>query len=544
MSQALARVRQADPLGDAPRRRARTVVRHAQQQTSLSCVALTSRRPARWSRAIPCRIAFSTRGCRSRFGTRASRTSVPDPEARGEAVLEARLLDREVALQELQLLAQRDVRPPRVLQRDPQEVRELQDHALGRVRLRLQERRDRVQRVEQEVRLELHLQRAELGLRELGLEPGRGELAVPVLRVRVGAPREAHEGPVREDVRVEVQPEELRERRPERVRAAHRRVGQLVRKRPCEEELERREERRRGEVNDERLSPARALDREATRETEDRGRHERPEVVEGQVDEEGAPEGHLAPGRDRVEEIELAREEEPGHGPRRDVHRGSLPEGTHDGCTGRDTARRGRGLPPGGLQARVVAAGPHPQTIWGRLARSRTQVPLRREALTAPDGDTLLVDHLDRPGLRRPGGLAAPPPPPRPRGQLELGLRAGAPRPRGTRRFSRLCPQLPVLRAGRERPRALHSERAPAPLPLRRDVRLRLRGAHARREGRAAPPGGGRLARRKRAPEMARRAPGRRDGLGGRDAVRPLRSRGRRPSHGVFSVRTSTCAGS
>ena len=39
--------------------------------------------------------------------------------------------------------------------------------------------------------------------------------------------------------------------------------------------------------------------------------------------------------------------------------------------------------------------GAHRQTVWGRLARSRRQVPLRREELTAPDGDTLLLDHAD-----------------------------------------------------------------------------------------------------------------------------------------------------
>jgi hypothetical protein len=39
----------------------------------------------------------------------------------------------------------------------------------------------------------------------------------------------------------------------------------------------------------------------------------------------------------------------------------------------------------------------HAQTVWGRLARSRTQVAMRREALAAPDGDTLFVDHLDAP---------------------------------------------------------------------------------------------------------------------------------------------------
>jgi predicted alpha/beta-fold hydrolase len=41
--------------------------------------------------------------------------------------------------------------------------------------------------------------------------------------------------------------------------------------------------------------------------------------------------------------------------------------------------------------------GAHLQTVWGRLARSRTRVPLRRETLTAPDGDSLLLDHADVP---------------------------------------------------------------------------------------------------------------------------------------------------
>lgn len=39
--------------------------------------------------------------------------------------------------------------------------------------------------------------------------------------------------------------------------------------------------------------------------------------------------------------------------------------------------------------------GAHAQTVWGRLARSRRQVRLRREALAAPDGDTLFLDHAD-----------------------------------------------------------------------------------------------------------------------------------------------------
>ncbi|HEU4521860.1 MAG TPA: alpha/beta fold hydrolase [Thermoanaerobaculia bacterium] len=39
--------------------------------------------------------------------------------------------------------------------------------------------------------------------------------------------------------------------------------------------------------------------------------------------------------------------------------------------------------------------GPHLQTIWGRLVRSRRLVKLRREAIETPDGDELVLDHLD-----------------------------------------------------------------------------------------------------------------------------------------------------
>jgi predicted alpha/beta-fold hydrolase len=40
---------------------------------------------------------------------------------------------------------------------------------------------------------------------------------------------------------------------------------------------------------------------------------------------------------------------------------------------------------------------PHLQTVWGRLARPTRAVPLVRESLTMPDGDELLLDHLDTP---------------------------------------------------------------------------------------------------------------------------------------------------
>ncbi|MBK5258726.1 MAG: alpha/beta fold hydrolase [Thermoanaerobaculia bacterium] len=45
--------------------------------------------------------------------------------------------------------------------------------------------------------------------------------------------------------------------------------------------------------------------------------------------------------------------------------------------------------------------GPHAQTIWGRLVRPRRLVTLRREAIETPDGDELILDHLD-------GAIASP----------------------------------------------------------------------------------------------------------------------------------------
>ncbi len=38
---------------------------------------------------------------------------------------------------------------------------------------------------------------------------------------------------------------------------------------------------------------------------------------------------------------------------------------------------------------------PHAQTVWGRITRSRRLVELRREIVTTPDGDELVLDHLD-----------------------------------------------------------------------------------------------------------------------------------------------------
>jgi predicted alpha/beta-fold hydrolase len=52
---------------------------------------------------------------------------------------------------------------------------------------------------------------------------------------------------------------------------------------------------------------------------------------------------------------------------------------------------------PDGFRPAGWLPGPHLQTIWGRLARSRRQVPMVRETLETPDGDELVVDRVEGP---------------------------------------------------------------------------------------------------------------------------------------------------
>ena len=68
-----------------------------------------------------------------------------------------------------------------------------------------------------------------------------------------------------------------------------------------------------------------------------------------------------------------------------------------------------RQLPTDDFSPAWFIRGPHLQTIWGRLARPRQMVRLRREVLVTPDHDDLVLDHLDgvgagfsRPAAGRP----------------------------------------------------------------------------------------------------------------------------------------------
>ena len=97
-----------------------------------------------------------------------------------QPILEADLFDLEILLQELELLLKRHGRCAGTVEGKAEEIAEAADHAIGGIRIRMHERRDRVQRVEEEMWVEFSLQRLQLCLHQLRLERGFLDGARPV----------------------------------------------------------------------------------------------------------------------------------------------------------------------------------------------------------------------------------------------------------------------------------------------------------------------------------------------------------------------------
>ena len=129
---------------------------------------------------VPCWIAFSTMGCSNNAGTPASSASSETSGVDGEAVLEPGLLDLQVGGEELQLLAERDDLVARLLQRESQQMSQPRDQAVGVVGVIVRQLGDGVKSIEQEMRLQLHLEHLQLGAGQLGFELGGLHLALPV----------------------------------------------------------------------------------------------------------------------------------------------------------------------------------------------------------------------------------------------------------------------------------------------------------------------------------------------------------------------------
>src|SRR6202035_3203492 len=134
-----------------------------------------------------------------------------------EAALEPRLLDFEVLLQHLELLLQRDLLGARCVERHPKEVTQAIDHQIGRIQVDPHQPGNRVQRVEQKVRVKLALHRLQLRLHQTGLQMGgvegaRLRLAAVGQRVREANQEQVrHQHPVKlsEVFQARVPPERL-----------------------------------------------------------------------------------------------------------------------------------------------------------------------------------------------------------------------------------------------------------------------------------------------------------------------------------------------
>ena len=93
--------------------------------------------------------------------------------------------------QEVDLVLERHLLRADAIERQAQQVAQLRQHLVGGVDVAVHQRRDRVQRVEEEVRVELPLQRFELRLGEPGLQLRSRELALLRLAMVVERVHEA-----------------------------------------------------------------------------------------------------------------------------------------------------------------------------------------------------------------------------------------------------------------------------------------------------------------------------------------------------------------
>ena len=132
-----------------------------------------------------------------------------DMDARGQAVTEASPLDAQVQLQQFQFAAQRDFLAVVVLQERAQQFAQAQQHVFRRQRVLVQQGDDGVQRVEQEMRLQLRLQHLQARLRQFGGQSGRLQFAPCLLGLEVQQLLHGEQGPVRQQAGGEVLADEL-----------------------------------------------------------------------------------------------------------------------------------------------------------------------------------------------------------------------------------------------------------------------------------------------------------------------------------------------
>jgi hypothetical protein len=127
-----------------------------------------------------------------------------------QTLAKARLLNLEIRVDELELLAKRDIARPREHGGHAQQVTQARDHAIGARRIHVNELRDDVKGVEQKMRIELRPEDLELRPRELRLQTGRPFRQTGLVDALITSPceeidgvRDREDGKVREEMQLE-----------------------------------------------------------------------------------------------------------------------------------------------------------------------------------------------------------------------------------------------------------------------------------------------------------------------------------------------------
>src|ERR1051325_773005 len=127
-----------------------------------------------------------------------------DANVGSESILEPNALDLEISVQKLDLLLECHFHRTGVFECKAQEVAETRDHLAGGFSVPAQQRRDRMQGIEKEVRMDLHLQRFQLRLHQLGAKLRSLQLVLAITVVVVERVAQQQDEPVNEHPAIEV----------------------------------------------------------------------------------------------------------------------------------------------------------------------------------------------------------------------------------------------------------------------------------------------------------------------------------------------------
>src|SRR6185436_7938604 len=105
------------------------------------------------------------------------------------------LFDLEILAEEVELVLQRDVLRADAIERQAQQIAESLEHRISGFGIAMHQRRDRVQRVEQKVRMQLTLQCLQVGFGKPRAQLRRGQLALLRLAMEIQCVTEADDGP-------------------------------------------------------------------------------------------------------------------------------------------------------------------------------------------------------------------------------------------------------------------------------------------------------------------------------------------------------------